>query len=231
MHSYPTLVIFCKRPKLEQGKQRLASTVGTTRAFAIAKAMLACAVEDAEMWQGPVVLAVSCSNDIPWARLLMNKTTKVMDQGSGNLGDRIDYVDTHLRAQGHQSIVYIGTDAPMLRLQHYESIAALLSKHTFALSKAKDGGVTMMGSNTAWPSLTTLPWSTPQLGEALINASHALGSVGLSETSYDIDVEQDLVMLVSDLTNDKRLARQHLLSVIQEKGVPSINTKVKHNVP
>jgi glycosyltransferase A (GT-A) superfamily protein (DUF2064 family) len=224
VQAWPTLVIFCKRPTLQQGKQRLAQTIGATPALAIAKAMLACALEDARSWQGPVVLAVSSSTDMSWAGRLMDEKAEVMCQGRGNLGERLHTIDNQLRAQGHQSIVYIGTDAPALLPMHFQSICQLLSEHSFAFSKANDGGVTIMGGNQPWPPLTELPWSTSQLGDALIQASQATGSVGLCEKSYDIDIESDLIHLLSDLQMDKRKARQFLLNVIKETGVVDVFT-------
>ena len=212
--SWPTLVIFCKRPKLGQGKQRLAKTLGSEQALIIAKAILACALEDANAWRGEVVLAISSASDVAWARSLLPEKAQVISQGEGNLGVRINNIDKMLRADGHTSTVYIGTDAPNLSYKHYQHICSLLANNATAFSRAEDGGVTIMANGTQWPNLESLPWSTDTLGERLINLSNTMGSIGFTETSYDIDVEADLAKLKEDLVNDTRPARKALFKLL-----------------
>ena len=48
--SLSVLVIFCKWPRLNQGKQRLAKTIGAELALEVAKLLLDCAMEDAADW-------------------------------------------------------------------------------------------------------------------------------------------------------------------------------------
>ncbi|MGB0898609.1 MAG: hypothetical protein ACPGSN_05095, partial [Psychrobium sp.] len=116
-YQWPTLVLFCKRPKLHQGKQRIAETISAEKTLIVAQALLDCAIEDSHAWRGPVVIACSDEGDVEWAQSL-NKNAQIMTQLpsgiSGNLGQRLNYVDHVLRVFGHQKIITIGTDAPML---------------------------------------------------------------------------------------------------------------------
>lgn len=207
----PTLVVFCKRPKLNQGKQRIAATVGAEKTLLLAQAFLGCALEDARQWLGPVVLSPSCEDDLQWAQGL-DIDAQVFPQQQGNLGERLMQVDRDLREQGHRHILFIGTDAPALSAPHYQSAGHAFNRAEVVLSAANDGGVTMMGSTGGWPNIADLPWSTEQLGNALRQrCQHYQLQVEYILPSYDIDVEADLRRLADDLHNDQRPARQLLL--------------------
>ena len=209
-----TLLVFCKQPRLNQGKQRIAATLGAEPTLEIAQALLACALEDAKHWQGPVVLSPSCEADTQWAsRLLPN--IEVIAQPEGNLGERIMAVDAELRRRGHERILIIGTDAPVLNHDHYQSAIAALCNHDVVLSAASDGGVTLMASQQPWPDITDLPWSTELLNEALLGRCQQHGlDAGYITPSYDIDHEQDLLKLLIDLEHDHRPARQALCALV-----------------
>jgi glycosyltransferase A (GT-A) superfamily protein (DUF2064 family) len=218
--NYPTLVVFCKRPKLNQGKQRLVEAISAPQAFVIAKALLACAIEDTKAWQGPVVIATSDESDVEWAQSL-NKKAQVMTQLpsdlTGNLGERLNYVDHVLRALGHQQMVIIGTDAPMLNDVHYQTAITSLNEHDVVLSHADDGGVVIMANSAPWPNMTALPWSTQNLSHALAQACRDEElSVHYATPGYDIDYVADLEKLTRDLTHDHRPARQALLATINQ---------------
>ncbi len=216
----PTLVLFCKRPKLNQGKQRLAEDSTAESALKIAQALLACAIEDANHWQGPVVIACSDSNDLKWAQSLAKNVqviTQLPQEKSGNLGERLNYVDRQLRAQGHQQLVIIGTDAPILDNEHFQTALSALQNNDIALSHADDGGVVIMANKVPWPILTDLPWSTNELSQSLLAVCQQQQlTVKYSLPGYDVDYIADLQKLFIDLQTDLRPARQALLQTISE---------------
>ncbi|WP_299181298.1 DUF2064 domain-containing protein [uncultured Neptuniibacter sp.] len=209
-----TLLIFCKKPRLHQGKQRIAATLGPEVALDIARALLNCAIEDAGHWQGPVVLSPSSEQDRDWAERLLPGVTVVV-QPEGNLGERIVAVDNHLRDSGHQRILIIGSDAPILDHSYLREAAKGLVTSDVVLSAAEDGGITLMASSSGWPDISDLPWSTDRLGEELDQACRAQHrSVSYIRPSYDIDLEADLIKLVKDLHDDERPSRQALLRLV-----------------
>lgn len=221
----PTLVVFCKRPKIGQGKQRLAEAISPEHTSIIAQALLACAIEDSLAWQGPVVIACSDDNDIEWAQDL-NKNAQVLTQLpsglSGNLGQRLNYVDRVLRSLGHQNIITIGTDAPALTQSHYTAVIDSLNEHDIVLSHADDGGVVIMANSKPWPNIIDLPWSTDELSQALSGACVANElSVDYTKPCYDIDYIADIEKLMIDLKDDPRPARQALLVTINQLFVTS----------
>ena len=209
-----SLVIFCKRPAPGQGKQRLAASVGQAAALQVAEALLDCVLEDAALWPGPVVLSPASESDAEWAAGLGAGNYKVVPQSEGNLGERILAVDAQLRGEGHQRIIYIGSDAPEHNQELYERLAVLMADHDVVLTPAADGGVTAMGSAVGWGELESLPWSTDQLGLALSQQAEAAGlSVGSAAGCYDVDQLSDLQRLEKTLRDDPRPARQTLLRI------------------
>ncbi|WP_210395367.1 TIGR04282 family arsenosugar biosynthesis glycosyltransferase [Motiliproteus sediminis] len=206
-----TLVLVCKRPLQGQGKQRLAATLGTAVAQRIAEALLACALEDAEVWPGDVVVAPSTPEDAAWAAGLLARDCQIIPQSSGNLGQRLQQLDQHLRRQQHERILYIGSDAPILSPLHFKAAQQQLARTEVVLSAAEDGGVVLMGASRPWPPLADLPWSCDNLGDSLRQRCVSAGlSCGYIAPGYDIDVERDLYRLVRDLQQDSRPARADL---------------------
>jgi glycosyltransferase A (GT-A) superfamily protein (DUF2064 family) len=217
VNSFPTLVVFCKKPAVGQGKSRLAATIGAEDAYRVAIALLNCALEDAAAWPGPLVFTVSNTEDICWAENLLGAKYQVICQGEGNLGQRINGIDNQLRSQGHTHLAFIGTDAPMLTHQHYLDVQQKLTQFDIVLSPADDGGVGIMANAQPWPNLSALPWSTDRLGSALEELCQQQNySVEQSLASFDIDEYADLAKTYQALKNDNRCARLQLRKRLAE---------------
>lgn len=214
-----TLVLVCKRPAPGNGKQRLAVNLGVEVAHQIATALLACALEDACDWPGAVVIAPANAEDVEWARALSTQIASpvlIVPQVSGNLGQRLNALDQTLRAQGMEQLVFIGSDAPGLDTADYAAARATLQYADVVLVPALDGGVVLMASRCAWPDLSALPWSSCQLGAALMDICRVAGqSVKALGRGYDVDEADDIVKLVGLLEQDQRLARRALLALVK----------------
>lgn len=212
-----TLVVFCKRPSAAVGKQRIAAALGISAALRIAEALLACALEDARNWPGPVVLSPATREDADWAQRLLERAVDIVPQSEGNLGERLNRVDRDLRTRGHTRLVYVGTDSPTLSAGYYAAAARALTTHDVVLGPALDGGVTLMGARVAWPVLAHLPWSRSTLSARLAQAcKSARATIARLPEQYDVDVVADLVLLRRDLESDRRPARQRLLTVVEQ---------------
>ncbi|MGH8319972.1 MAG: TIGR04282 family arsenosugar biosynthesis glycosyltransferase [Steroidobacteraceae bacterium] len=210
-----TLVLFCRRPALGNGKQRLARSLGATAALAIAEALLECALEDAAAWPGPVVISPASAEDAAWAAVLTGDPERVLTQGEGNLGRRLNRVDASLRRRGCERVLFIGSDAPSLRPDDLCAAAQSLADADVVLVPAEDGGVTLVGSRVAWPDLTALPWSQSTLGAALERrCREARLSVVRLPGSYDVDEASDLPAAIAMLSSDDRPARARLRELL-----------------
>ena len=204
-------MVFCRRPRLGEGKRRLARALGAPQALAIAQALLECALEDALGWPGALVIAPENPAEARWAQGLLERAASVQPQPPGNLGERLNAVDRAVRAAGHERVLFIGSDAPSLTLSDLLAAQAALDGSDVVLVPARDGGVTLMGSRRAWPDLAPLPWSEPTLGQRLEECCRSHGrSVTRLPESYDVDEVSDLTTARHALAADDRPARRRL---------------------
>lgn len=214
-----TLVAFCRRPAPGLGKRRLAGELGDPATLALCELLLATTLEDLADWPGLRVLAPADPADEPWARSLPLALDDVVPQSAGNLGDRLGGVDRLLRQRGHERLLYIGSDAPVLAAADYAAAAGALATHDVVLGPALDGGVTCLGSRRPWPDLSTLPWSSTDLHAALQASCVRAGlTVHNLAPRYDVDVPDDLRRLCADLAADPRPARRALCQALASLG-------------
>lgn len=193
-----TLVVFCKRPKLGQGKQRLALTIGMQATFELASLFVSQTAKLLKQWEGPVVVALTSDGDLQWATDNLGGYTTFL-QGEGNLGDRLNFVDQSLRRQGHQNLLFIGTDSPSLNIQHLKSSCQKLLQYDTVYIPTVDGGVALMGSRCPWPNLSSIRWSSPMMYRDILKlcSCNALSSTSLPYT-YDVDYVEDIFRLSTD---------------------------------
>ncbi len=214
-----TLVLFCRRPRRGAGKRRLARQIGDIDTHLISELLLATALEDVSAWAGPRVISPAGPDDAAWARELPLRVDDVVAQQEGNLGTRLAGVDQALRGRGHTHLLYIGSDAPVLRPGDYELAGNALGRHDVVLGPALDGGVTCMGARKPWPALPDLPWSSEHLHDALEAACSRSGlTVHNLPPRYDVDTAADLKRLCADLADDPRAARRALYRTLASLG-------------
>lgn len=215
-----TLVVFCKRPKLGQGKQRLARDIGLQSALSVAEHLLACALDDARSWQastnGFVVISPASINDVEWGKSLLPNAS-VVPQPDGNLGQRLNKIDQYLYSTGHAKRIFIGTDSPCLQLEELFLVNQQLARTDVVLKPATDGGVTVMATGQPWPQLSDLPWSTSDLQQALCAQCLCDNkTVHIQPWGDDVDRWSDLLTAHARLLADKRATRWALANCIAE---------------
>ncbi|MDP6436683.1 MAG: TIGR04283 family arsenosugar biosynthesis glycosyltransferase [Gammaproteobacteria bacterium] len=210
------LVVFCRRPTLGTGKQRIAAELGQQAALELSELLLATTLEDARAWPDPVVIAPASIEDSDWARDLV-PAAHVIPQVDGNLGERLATVDHRIRGAGGRQLLYIGSDAPALKSAQLRAAAAALTNADCVFIPARDGGVTLMGAARPWPELADLPWGTAELGRALKRRCEEAGfTMAALAESFDIDTPRDLADAPRLLRNDARPARVKLLKWIAD---------------
>ncbi|MBK9578710.1 MAG: DUF2064 domain-containing protein [Fibrobacteres bacterium] len=211
-----TLVLLCKRPRLGEGKQRLAAGIGTDSALAIAELLLSTSVDLLLSWPGQKVIAPAKASDCSWAEQVASGC-EVIAQGEGNLGQRIQGVDQFLREKATQRILWIGSDCPALTLEDLVQASRMLHANCdFYFQPALDGGAVLMGNAQPWPPLETLPWSTNQFLEATTQRCQGDGTVACGgETLPDLDLVEDLVPVAESLQIDSRKPQQALATKLR----------------
>lgn len=216
----PALILFCRRPVIGVGKQRLAAELGAEVTAEVARQLLDAALEDAADWPGQVIIAPAEHGDTEWAETLTMRPVEVIAQPAGNLGARINAVDAAARSRGHRRLICIGSDSPVLSAQDYAAAREALADHDCVLIPAADGGVTLMGARVPWPNLADLRWSSQYLAAELERCCHDAGlTLSKLANGYDVDLTTDLARLRGDLANDTRPARQRLYQWLSEHRV------------
>jgi rSAM/selenodomain-associated transferase 1 len=201
------LVVFLKAP--EHSKRRLAAEIGGA-ATTIAHHLIACALEDAAAWRGPVVLAPAAKADADWVAQ-RSECRQVVVQHGDSLGERINHVDRTLRSRGYERLIYIGADCPMLDQDYLAAAAAALDHSDAVLGPAADGGVVLMATRRPWPDIGDLAWSTRTLRAELVERlAHEAWSTATLATLADVDTSADLRETAALLAADTRPARRNL---------------------
>jgi rSAM/selenodomain-associated transferase 1 len=230
MISSSTLVVFCRRPAPGVGKQRLAADLGQSDTVILGQHLLAAALEDAADWPGDVILSPADPEDAGWMSQQLQCRCRIIPQPGGNLGERINAVDSLVRGTGRNAktkmLVFIGSDAPILDADYFARARTALLEHDVVLGPAEDGGVTLMAARQPWPDLQSLPWSTEKLARELERSCQNDGqTVYHLPVRYDIDRPADLARLNRDLKNDRRPARQRLQNWLESLDNPYNNRR------
>ncbi|GGO76140.1 hypothetical protein GCM10011348_02640 [Marinobacterium nitratireducens] len=212
-----TLILFCKKPAVGVGKQRLAASLGKSAALRIAAALHECALAQLRQWPGPKVVAVADPGDLADYHCRYPDIDRVLAQPQGNLGVRINGIDQQLRRAGMTCGIVIGSDTPEQTPAMLARAAAALEARDVVLAPASDGGVSLMASRRPWPELEALPWSTALLGEALARCCTGAGlELGWCEPCADVDRLQDLRRLKRTLADDCRPEQRALHQLLEE---------------
>ncbi|MEM9682375.1 MAG: TIGR04282 family arsenosugar biosynthesis glycosyltransferase [Pseudomonadota bacterium] len=183
----PQLVIFARSPRLGAVKRRLARDIGDVAAWRFYTSVLNRMV--LRLGRDPrwdTLLAVT-GGPARWPAHVPR-----LDQGHGDLGDRMDRV---MRGMPPGPVVIIGTDIPDISADHVARAFRLLGRHGAVFGPADDGGYWLIGLRRRpfRPSLKgPVRWSTVH---ALADTETLLGSrvsVGRLEVLTDVDDAESL---------------------------------------
>ncbi|MXO48707.1 DUF2064 domain-containing protein [Erythrobacter vulgaris] len=181
----PKLSIFARLPVPGKVKTRLIPAVGEEGAARIYARLLAQTVEVAKESGLDFELRVT-GGEIMAFHELFGDDTVVVDQGEGNLGEKM--------ARVKAPALLIGSDCPGVTAPLLQAAAGALDDRRVVLGPANDGGYYLIGFSEPVPFLfEDMEWSTPRvLPETLARlATHGIGPAILPELA-DIDTPEDL---------------------------------------
>ncbi len=197
------------------GTRSLVAAIGPERAAELAQSTFACALEDAQAWPGPVVIALAQASDLAWAGGFARPEWSILSQSSGNVGERINGIDRQLRRHVTRSLVYVGTNAPVHQEEDYAAARTALETADVALAPAITGGITLIANRRPWPDLAALSWNTSRLGAELAYQCEREGlRVEKLPRRYEIDTLADLTRIAEDLATDARSKRVTLRALV-----------------
>lgn len=194
-----TVAIFAKPPVSGGVKTRLIPVLGDSGAAQLATAFLADALS--------LVRALS------WAKLVIATTgpfpsldhdlagVTFWEQGSGDLGARIERIIVRGLDSGDRAVIALGADSPGLRLDALERAREALQTHEAVLGPSHDGGYYLIGLRQCpWGLLDDIPWSVPETFEVTQSRLLSAGlSLAIGDPSFDIDTPEDLARLEDQL--------------------------------
>jgi len=226
-HNSSMLVLFARYPEKGTGKRRIARDLGDAHTHLVAKHLYVNGWSDLLRWPGPTAVSTTrphyLEDDGPFPA---KRIDDFVIQTGDNLGQRIQDTENKLRRKHNGPLIFIGSDSPELKQEHFEQASHLLETHDVVLGPAMDGGVTLMGVRDHWPPLDDLPWSTDRLFTELRQRcrDHML-SVALLEPTHDTDDVYDLLRIRQSLEKDWRPDRRNL-HTLMTRMFPSVGVVI-----
>lgn len=208
-----------------RSKRRLAAQIGALAGAAAAR-LFACAHEDAARWPGPVCFAPAEDEDADWLAATIGPQPLVIRQHGPALGERINHVNQALHERAYRRQIFIGIDCPQLDAAYLEAAAAQLAAHDLVIGPAHDGGAVLIATRAILPNLADLPWSTPDLLDALIALARTRQwSLYRMDPRADVDTLEDLQAAAATLRGDPRAARRALCDWIARSGIEPLQAE------
>ncbi len=122
----------------------------------------------------------------------------VVPQPEGNWATRQRALFAGMDERGEDRAILIASDSPHLPVEFVTHAFEALAEHDLVLGPVHDGGYYLIGMRTpaAAAVLDDVPMSNGRVLDRLIDRAGALGiSVGLVESTFDIDEVEDLEQL------------------------------------
>jgi uncharacterized protein len=189
------------------GKTRLATHVPAPRLRELRAALLAdtLRVVSAAPHTDPFVFCTPDDSGIEVLGLA-DRPLPAVPQREGDLGDRMKRAFHHLLEDcGYQAAMLVGTDAPLLTVDHLAEAAHLLrTREGTVLGPADDGGYYLIGMTSPRDALFDgMPWGSDSVLLHTMAVADRLGaSACLIRGAYDIDTIEDLRRLERDLAGE-----------------------------
>jgi rSAM/selenodomain-associated transferase 1 len=189
------------------GKSRLAPHIVEPRLRELRAALLAdtLLVVSAAPHTDPFLFCTPDDRDSEVAGLA-GRPMPVIAQGAGDLGDRMKRAFRRLLGdRGYPAAILIGTDIPLLTVEHLAEASRLLrTRDGTVLGPADDGGYYLIGMTAVHERLFDgMAWGSDRVLLDTMAAADRLGVPAcLVRGAYDIDTIEDLRRLERDLARE-----------------------------
>src|SRR5262249_58477380 len=132
---------------------------------------------------------------------LLGSTVQVVAQEGEGLAAGLTSVFRHFTAPGGQRVIAFNSDSPHLAPAVLDNAFEILTTHDVVVGPTHDGGYYLVGAKAAHPYLFEGDgMGTKSALDSLLTRTKALElSTGFTETFYDIDVADDLLLLAREL--------------------------------
>ncbi len=187
------LYVIAKAPRVGLAKTRLGRTIGHERAVTLYRAFLQ---DLAARFSGaPFALGWYVTPPDAWAEIspLVGESGRVLFQGEGDLTERQRELFREAAGRGEKRTVLIASDSPHLTVGIVEEAFRCLDRQDIVFGPTYDGGYYLIGMRGYYDVLQEAPMSVGTELEGIIARARLSGlSVGLLETTFDVDVVEDI---------------------------------------
>ncbi|WP_375403037.1 TIGR04282 family arsenosugar biosynthesis glycosyltransferase [uncultured Sphingomonas sp.] len=184
--SEPRVAVFARYPTPGRAKTRLIPALGAAGSAALHRQLVERTLRAVKASGLPFELRTTGADAVAFQDWL--GTLSVVDQGDGDLGERL------ARAGPPYPTLFIGSDAPDLSPGHLSAAAAELDRAPAVIGRAEDGGYWLLGLARAVPGVFDgVDWGTDAVFAQTLARLRTAGiePVLLSELA-DLDRPQDL---------------------------------------
>lgn len=187
------LYVIARAPRAGFAKTRLGRTIGHERAVSLYRAFLKDLSDRFSSSPFPPGWYVTPPDSWPEISELTGETGRVIFQGDGDLTERQNELFRGAKGRGEGRTVLIASDSPHLDVWVVEEAFRRLDEDDLVFGPTFDGGYYLIGMRGHHDVLDGMPMSVgTELGSITARARLAGLSVGLLETTFDVDVVEDL---------------------------------------
>ena len=190
------LIVFAREPLPGRVKSRLASEIGKSAAAELYEIMLRDTIKTTRQLSGVETFIYWACEEAALPRLAENYSCNSKQQGSGNLGQRMQAALEEMFADGFHSVCVVGSDAPDLPPAYIQNACQLLAtlQADVVFGPCKDGGYYLLGLRQVYVRLfENISWSTSDVLEQSLAAARNSGlETALLPEWQDIDTFEDL---------------------------------------
>lgn len=191
------LIVFARYPQPGVTKTRLIAALGADGAANLSHDMTRHTLDWADRLRKNDAVSVEVRFTGGSATLMQEafgRDHAYVDQGDGDLGDRLARATNEAFARGAERVVVVGTDCPDLGASLARTAFQRLIDHDLTIGPADDGGYYLIGLRAPAPSLFAgVAWGTQTvLAETLARAAQSGLSYALTETLSDVDRPEDV---------------------------------------
>ncbi len=187
------LYVIARAPRPGSAKTRLGRTIGHERAVTLYRAFLQ---DLAARFSGaPFALGWYVTPPDAWAEIspLVGESGQVLFQGEGDLTERQRELFRGAAGRGEERTVLIASDSPHLTVEVVEDAFRRLERQDLVFGPTYDGGYYLIGMRGYHDVLQETPMSVGTELDGIVARARLSGlSVGLLETTFDVDVVEDI---------------------------------------
>jgi uncharacterized protein len=187
------LWVIARAPRVGFAKTRLGRTIGHEQAIILYRAFL----QDlaARFSNSPFAPGWYVTPPDAWPEIspLTGEHKRVLLQGDGDLTERQRDLFVGAKSRGEERTVLIASDSPHLSVEVVKEAFRVLDRQDLVFGPTFDGGYYLIGMRGYHDVLRETPMSVGTELDGLMARARLLGlSVGLLETTFDVDVVDDL---------------------------------------